>query len=299
MTAWELDIRTGWRVGLGVIAMLLLMMTGLLVIAILQPITLLTFVMGVLAIGALVAALMLAYWLWGLLNAGYSMDRNAITVTWGRTQHQIPLAAVREVLSGADLHNVQLQRGLYFPGHFVGTGRADGLDPILFYAVAGVQQQIIVCTETLAYALSPTDLDGFRAALEERRAMGPTQEILEQSSHPAFLDWPIWQDRLALTAISGGGLLLLLLVGVLTWRYPALPSQVALRFTGEGKPLMLTEAARIFYLALIGLLFWIFNSTLGLLLYTRERVAAYFLGLGNLFLQAALWVAVIAILLLQ
>ncbi len=299
MTVWELDIRTGWRVGLAVEAMLLLMMAGLIVIAVLQPVNLLTFIVSVLAVGALLAALMLAYWLWGLLNASYTMDRNAIAITWGNNRHQIPLASVREVLSGADLQNIRLRQGLYFPGHFVGTGEAEGLAPILFYAVAGAKQQIIVRTETLAYALSPTDLDGFREALEERRAMGPTQEVVEQSSHPAFLDWPIWQDHAALAALSGGGLLLLLLVGVLAWRYPALPPQIALRFTDEGAPLMLTEAARIFYLALIGLLFLILNSVLGLFLYTRERVAAYFLWIGNLFLQAALWVAVIAILLLQ
>lgn len=299
MTIWELDIHKGWRLGLTFVVVLLLATIGFIVIAALQPVSWLTFVLGLLALAALLVSLLLVYWLWGLLNASYAMDRNAVTIRWGGNQHQIPLASVREVHSGAELQRARLRRGFQWPGHFVGLGEAAEIGPILFYATTALDRQVIIRTEELAYAISPADLEGFLAAFRERLEMGATQEVVEQSSHPVFLDWAIWKDWLALSVLGGSALLLLLLVGLLCWRYPFLPPEIALRFNEAGEVLLTASAAHIFYLALIGAIFLAFNTTLGFLLYLRERVASYFLWIGDLVLQAGLWVAVMTIFLLQ
>ncbi len=299
MTTWDLEIRKGWAVGLSIAVVFLLLTTGFTLLAVTRPVTLLTFILGLAAIAALLCAAVLGYWLWGLINASYVMDRNAIVIHWGSNEHQIPMNAVRAVSAGAELQNVRLRRGLRWPGHFVGLGNAEGLESILFYATVPPAQQIIVQTETMAYALSPQDSEGFLAALLERLEMGATQEVEELSHHPAFLDWQIWRDTAALGLLAGSALTFLLLLGLLCWRYPFLPPRIAMQFTATGEPLLIADAARIFYLALIGLIFLLFNGGLGLFLYYRERMAAYFIWTGLLILQLGLWVAVIAILLLQ
>jgi hypothetical protein len=88
-------------------------------------------------------------------------------------------------------------------------------------------------------------------------------------------------------------------VGVLCWRYPHLPAQVTLRFTREGQALLVADVARIFYFALMGVIFYVINGGLGLLLYHRERTATYLLWSGLLAVQGGLWAAVVAILLQQ
>jgi hypothetical protein len=252
------------------------------------------------------------YQLWGLIHASYELNRNALTIHWGPVEHQIPMGAVREVLSGARLEKVRMQFNLRWPGYVVGLGRGwtdssvssdaasagasattpEGssatspggddrtervIDPIIFYAAAPRKQQVIVRTAGVAYAISPADREGFMAALRERLTMGPTQEVEERSTHPGFVDWPIWQDRFGLLMLGGSAILLILLVGVLCWRYPYLPAEIALRFTAGGAPLLVGPARRIFYFALLGAGFLLINTSVGLFFYHRERPITYFL----------------------
>jgi hypothetical protein len=223
------------------------------------------------------------------------------------------MGSVREVFSGSKLTDLHIHPSVRWPGYFVALGRATGhaaggkdvpagsmtLDPILFYATAPLQDQVIVRTEGVTYAISPVDLEEFLVALRERLEMGPTQEVEEHSTRPAFLEWAFWQDRWSLAMLSAALLALVLLIGVLTWRYPYLPPQVALRFTPGGEPLLIAQAGRIFYFAMLGAAFVVINGLLGLLFYRRERPLAYFLWSGLLATLGSLWAAVISILLMN
>ncbi|MEJ5309388.1 MAG: PH domain-containing protein [Anaerolineae bacterium] len=296
---WNLDIRWGWIIGLVIVAVLIAVTVALVVTALMLPVTIWTFLMGVGAVGALVLIIRLIYQLWGLINAVYEMDRNAVVIRWGGVQHQIPMASVQSVLQGTDVTGLRMQPGFRWPGYFVGLGEAANVGPILFFATRPLPEQIIIRTAGMAYAISPKDLEEFLQAFRERLDMGPTQEVEESSKHPGFLDWVIWQDRLGLSVLLGSLLLLVLLVGVLCWRYPSLPSEIVLRFDPAGEALLVAEAARIFYLALLGVIFLVINGGLGLLLYHRDRTATYFLWMGLLAVQGGLWAAVVSILMRQ
>ena len=37
------------------------------------------------------------YQLWGLINASYELDRNALVIHWGPVEHRIPMGNVRDV----------------------------------------------------------------------------------------------------------------------------------------------------------------------------------------------------------
>ncbi len=295
---WDLKIRLGWIIGLILLLIALGATTALAAYAISTPISIWTFVMAMGACITMGFALRLVYQLWGLINASYEMDRNALVIHWGGTHYHIPMASVQAVFSGADLQELRMRPSLRWPGYFVGYGKSE-IGPILFYATRSLKQQVIVRTEGMAYAISPNDLEEFLRAFGERLDMGPTQEVEEASSHPAFLNWMIWRDQVGLITLSSSLLLLVLLVGLICWRYPYLPSEIALRFTAGGVPLLIARTPRIFYLALLGIAFLVLDSVLGFLLYHRERIACYFLWAGLLAVQSGLWIAVVSILLRQ
>ncbi|RLC85114.1 MAG: hypothetical protein DRI37_08300 [Chloroflexi bacterium] len=293
MTTWELDVRRGWYVGLGLVALLVLLAAGLATLAVLNPISILTFFLGLGVLGALAGAGVLIYWLWSLVHAFYTLDRNALVIHWGEYESQLSLAAVRSVFPGSELEGARLRGVVRWPGYCVGWGNAPATGPLRFYAAAPLAQQIILCTEDMAYAISPADSEGFLAALQERRQMGITQEIAAQTQHPAFMDWEIWRDRLALVLLGSSGLLSMLLAGLLCWRYPSLPPEIALRTSHTGEVLLLANSSRIFYLAFLSALFTVLNGGGGLFFYHRERLVSYLLWAGLWVLQVSLWIAVL------
>lgn len=308
---WRLETRTGWIVGLTLAVVCIAATVGLVVGALVRPLSIWVFLMAVGACLTLGLAIRILYQLWGLVNASYELDRNALLIHWGPVEHQIPMGSIREVIAGTKLQDRHIRPSLRWPGYVVALGRAmvaasvgteEGgakLDPILFYAAGGPNKQVILRTEAVAYAVSPADLEAFLVALRERLEMGPTQEVEERATHPKFLDWQIWQDRWALGMLLSGFGLLILLMGMLCWRYPYLPPEIVLRVTAAGEPLLIARAARIFYVALVGTAFAVLNTGLGFLFYHSERPIAYFLWSGHVAIVASLWAAVVFILLMQ
>ncbi len=338
---WRIDVRTGWIVGLAIAVVLIGATVGLVVAAVMAPLSLRVFLLGLGACLTLGLAIRVLYQLWGLINASYELDRNALTIRWGPVEHQVPMGSVIDVISGARLKDLRVRLSLRWPGCFVALGRASGieasdpasedssdiaaatstvsdadaedsetadasdagesaeLDPILFYATERPKKQVILRTEGMAYGISPEDFDGFLAALHERLAMGPTQDVEERSTQPGFLRWPIWRDRWALLMLGGSLGALILLVGMLCWRYPSLPPEIPLRLAPNGEPLLIGRATRVFYFALVGAIFLVVNGALGIFFYARERPLSYFLWSGLVATLGSLWAAVISILLMQ
>jgi hypothetical protein len=310
--AWRLDIRKGWLIGLSLAVVCIAATVGLVVAALVRPLSIWVFLLAIGASLTLGLAVRILYQLWGLVNASYELDRNALVIRWGPVEHQIPMGSVREVIAGTKLQQPHTRLGLRWPGYAVALGRAtiadsgdngsaEGvtLDPVLFYAAGGPEKQVVLRTDAVAYAISPADLEAFLTALRERLEMGPTQEVEERATHPKFLDWPIWQDRWALGMLLTGFGLLILLMGIICWRYPYLPPEVVLRVTATGEPLLVTRAARIFYVVLVGAIFAVLDTALGFVFYRRERPIAYFLWSGHVAIIASLCAAVVAILLMQ
>jgi len=310
---WRLNIRLGWILGLALAVILIGGTVGLVVAAVVSPLSLRTFLLGLAASLTLGLVIRVLYQLWGLINASYELDRNALTIHWGYVEHTIPMGGIRDVISGARLKDLRIRPSLRWPGYTVAIGKATvapgeddleagtetALDPILFYASAPRQDQVILRTEGVTYAISPAETEPFLVALRERLEMGPTQEIEESSSHPGFLDWPFWRDRWALLMLGCCLGLLVLLVGLLCWRFPFLAPEIALKAAPAGDILLIGARTRIFYFALLGTAFTVLNGGLGLLLYRRQRPISYFLWSGLLAVLGGLWAAVVSILLMQ
>jgi len=297
MTTWQLDIQKGWRIGLAIVAGLVLIAAAMIVVAVLNPISILTFLLGLIAVAFLAGAGLVSYQLWGLVNAVYTMDRNAVIIHWGNYEYQIPLADIQEVLRGSEAEGLRLRSLFHWPGYFVGRGSAPELGEIFFYATQPAEGQLVLHTQGDTFVISPVDRDGFITALRERLEMGATQDVEAVSQHPAFLDWPIWRDSVALGMLGSSLLMLTLLIASLCGIYPALPAEIPLQITNTGETVRTTTTIRIFYLALMGTLFTLVNGGAGAYLYPRKRMGAYFVWGGLLFLQGSLWVAAATILL--
>ena len=310
---WRLNIRTGWIVGLALAVILIGATVGLVVAAVVTPVSIRVFLLGLGACITLGLAIRVLTQLWGLINANYELDRNALVIHWGPIEHQIPMGSIRDVISGAKLENVRIRPSLRWPGYVVAFGKATApegdsepdetesadLDPILFYASAPLKHQVILRTDGITYAISPEDTEAFLVALRERLEMGPTQEVEEHSTHPAFLDWEIWRDRWSLAMLGCSVGLLILMVGVLCWRFPYLSAEIPLKFAPDGSILLTGGRAHIFYFALVGTAFTLTNGGLGLLFYRRQRPLSHFLWSGLLAVLGGLWAAVVSILLRQ
>lgn len=293
---WDLNIRRGWIVGLILMVVLLAASVGVIVLAVIRPLNLGTFLLSLVGLVTLGLAIRVGYQLWGLINAGYEMDRNVLIIRWGGTVHQIPMGSVQNVQAGDQLENLRLRPSLRWPGYRVMVGQSGELDTIVFYATRPVSEQIIIATDHVAYGLSPADSDAFLRALLERLEMGPTQEVEERAAHPAFLKWEIWHDRWAMGTLLGSLLLAVLLTGVLCWRYPYLPESLAMRVTAEGEPMLMAPPERIFYFAVLAALFFVINGGLGLAAYHRMRAISYMLWSGLVAVEGSLWAAVISVL---
>jgi hypothetical protein len=126
--------------------------------------------------------------------------------------------------------------------------------------------------------------------------MGATQDVEHEIAHPAFLDWDIWKDYLALGLLGSALLLLSLLGALLTWQYASLPAEIVLKVDVTGAPLLVGPPSRLAYLGLLGVLFTVVNGGLGLFFYRRRPMLAYFFWSGLVLLLTSLWIAILSIL---
>lgn len=296
MTEWHPNLQTGLRVGIVLIAAILLVVGGLVGWAITHPVTVWTFfaALGVLVSLGIVA--LLAYWLAGLVRSGYSLDRNALTIAWGASEQVVPTGQIERVIRGTEFEGRVRFRGVRWPGHWVGYGELEGLGPALFYATGPLPQQILIVTEGLVYAISPDDGEGFLRTLQTRLQMGPTQLIEAASRGPAFVRWDFWRDRAGLALLTLTAVAVLCLFGFLSVRFPSLPRLLPLHFDAVGDPDRLGSQGQIFFLPVIGLVVLLVNGGAGGFLYRTERQAAYLLWGGALLVQVLLWAAVLGVL---
>jgi hypothetical protein len=296
MTEWKTSKGLGLGSGLCLALVIILVDINLIWLAANRPLMLGTFIIGLAVLISLGLLGLLGYWLYGLAQSGYSLDRNALIIHWGPTEQTIPGGQIERVFLGNEIKDrIQFYGGIW-PGHCVGYGEVPDTGPTLFYATVPPRQQIYVVTPTLTYGISPADREGFVESLHKRLEMGPTQIVEQSSKRPDFLEWAFWQDRLGLILLAVGFMAVLALAGLLCFKYPALPHMVPLHFDAVGNPDRLETRGQIFILPLIGLLALLLNGSLGGLAYRRERMASYLLWGGTILIQVLAWTATIGIL---
>ena len=294
---WTTDKRTGAQTGLLFIVGLVVLDILCVIVMTTEPIGPLTFFMGVLILASIPLIAVLAYQLYGLSRSGYDVDRNAVTIQWGAIRQIIPLESIQRIMLATELeYGVSGFRGWRWPGIMQGHGELPEAGLTLFYASSALQNQIILITPSVSYAISPDDLTGFIESIKARYELGPTQAVAQNTLHPAFYDWPLWHDRVAHGLIIAGAALCLLLFGLVTFRYPDLPTVIPLHYNLAGIVDRRGPMSQAFILPLIGLLALGANTLLGGLFYRREQMASYLLWGGAIIVQLLLWIGTINLL---
>ncbi len=293
MSVWDLDFQRGWRLGLLFGVLLLGAAGGLFAGALMVPPGILTFVLGLLSLLALGGLGVVAYWLAHSVRAEYGLDRNGLEIRWGGYVERIPLPAIVAVETEVPLRWV---RGVRWPGLCFGWARDAQGRPVRCYAT-DLAEALVVRTAERAYALTPAQRAEFLEGLQQRLEMGPTQDFAPGYTHPAFLDWAFWRDRLALGLVLAGALFSLGLSGLLFVVYPLLPATLTVREATAHSTALVQAAWQLFRLPAGGALVWALHLLVGGWLYRRERTASLLLWAVALAFVLTLWGAVIALVL--
>ena len=292
---WRPRRLRGFLVGLGIVAGIAVLDVLLVIWIIHRPVDLLTFVLGLIVAFSLPALGLMVYWLYSLAGMQYTLERNGLIITCGAAKQIIPMNSIQQIMPGAGRVLEGRMWGVRWPGCWLGHGHLAGLGLTLFYATTPLDEQLLVITPTLTYAISPGNQEAFIQDFETRRRLGPLKPWSQESQQARFASWPIWSDRMAHVILGLGLLLNAALFAYLCWRYPELPSVVPLHFDASGAVDRSGMRASLFVLPTIGLLTWVGNGTLGLLLRAREQVAAYLLWCGTLLVQVLLIVAMLTL----
>lgn len=264
-----------------------------------RPLSLTPFLLGFLVFLSLGPLVFLAYRIYQLLTLRYLMDRDSVTIVCGSVRRVVPLSNLSSIIApagsrGKGLSDLPPPR-LAWLGCWLGRRQTKDMGPLFFYATEPPKKQLFLVTRSFAYALSPSNVAGFLAALESRRQMGATLALEEEITYGTLASLPFWQDRLAqlllaLGALANGGLFAYLLA-----RYPTLPGILPLHFTAFGGVDRIAPKEQILRLPTIGLIIFIANALLGFALHRREPLATYLLAGTGLLAQFLIAIALLHI----
>lgn len=302
MTTFYPPRRQGLVIGLGLLGLLLALDGVWLGLLTRLPERRLSLVWIALLLASLPALVFVVNSLIGLARLAYIIGRDALTIRWGFSTITFPLSEITDVLTAEEAlpetSALLRLRGLYWPGRFVGPGRAETLGPAYFYATRRWPDQVLVIRSNQVYVLSPADPAAFQATLTQAKAPVPAGQGAVAPSRPMLADRlreivrEARRDRLAQALIGAGAGFNLLLFGYLAWLYPRLPQAIPLHFDQNGVPDLYGTPAQAFILPGIGLVVLILNSLLGGALHAlQERLPAYLLWSTTLLVQVMLWAA--------
>lgn len=286
----------GSSVGYTIVAGLFLLDMGLAWLLVSSPITLLSFFWGVALFLSVPILAAVAYFTSALSSAYYRVVDGAFVIEWGRVRRVVPLGEIHTLVMGQTMGPIKRFWGMRWPGSWVGYGQVRGeadsaVYDTLFYAAAPLPQQLLVVTNSIAYAISPTDLENFRDCLVALRGANLAAKQAMPTPNLGVETAVFWQDRPAHLLWGTAVCLNALLFAGLCAIYGRLPATVPLHFNEAGLVDRLDSPAHLFILPAIGLLAWLLNGAIGWVFYQwhQERPFALVSWGTAVIIQCATW----------
>jgi len=236
-----------------------------------------------LALAGLIGGLciLLLFRLLALKQLEYWVERDAIRIHWAGDIFTLPLHLIERIEPAA----AAAARPQWSRWPVLWASSPWSRAPETRFATREPEACLALITPAHTYLLSPADGPGFMAAVAARQELGPARLLRPQVQRANMrLHW-FWRDPLAPWLIMGGLGLSLLLFALLIWRFPGLPAELPLHYAAAGIPDRFGPRQSLFLLPIITGLIWFINSVVGVILYERQRVAAYLLWGGALILQ--------------
>ncbi len=164
---------------------------------------------------------------------------------------------------------------------------------VLVYATAPDRRLLYVLTDTLVYAISPTNQEQFIAEFKARHALAPTETPAQTTVRRGFVAHPLWSDRLAQALIALALLINAALFAYLCIQIPG-SDKLALivHWNALGQPDRTAPIAEAFRLPAFALAIILANLVAGFYIQLRDSTAAHFLYAGAAAVQVIFWAAV-------
>ena len=237
----------------------------------------------------------LAYWLYSLNRANYSLDREKLTLTWGLRVEQIPVSEVEWVRPIEALASPLALPFVHLPGAILGLRRHPDLGPVEFLA-SDAKALLLVATSKRVFVISPQDTAGFMQNIQRAIEMGSLSPAEPQSVYPGFVVVQAWDSMLARYLWLAG---LFLNIGLLAWVTLIIPSleRIPLGFLPSGAPAGPVPGAGLILLPVVSLFFYLTGWVAGLIFYRRpdHRPLAHIVWASGVFSTLLFLVAVMYI----
>ena len=259
-----------------------------------QPLTFISFLLGLLIVLSLPLLAIVGYLLYGLFSLRYLVGRDTLVISWAKRQEIIPLTTIRSIAPAEILKGEIKIRGLRWPGYCIARGYGDKTGEVLFYSTDRPAEQLVITTQARSYIISPSNPTGFLSALRARQRLGPARELQQTRQERGLVALPIWRDWKALGLAASGAVANAGLFAYITARYPHLPELVPLLSEG-GQVKLIGAKEELFELPIIGLVVFLANTILAFALHRWERPVTYFLTAVALLVQILFWAAAISI----
>jgi hypothetical protein len=262
-----------------------------------QPVSLIFTIMIVLALLALIPIPILAYRLYSLYNANYSINREQLTIKWGLRAEQIPASEIEWVRPLTALSGPIPKPFIRLPGSVLGMRHHPDLGPIEFLA-SDEKSLLLVATSRKIFAISPEDPVNFLQEIQRAIEMGSLTPAAPKSVFPSFIVAQAWDSIVARYLWLAG---FFINIGLFAWVSLLTPARAAisLGFLPSGAARPASPGYSLILLPIVSIFFYLVGWGFGLIIYRREnqRPMAYIVWTGGvvsslLFLLAVLFIVI-------
>ncbi len=297
---WRPQPSTAGRIGIGATAASLACAVAALAYPVSHPIAIESFVAAVAGLASLSLALFFGLATLGYRSLSYRLSQDTLTISWLWIREIVPLGRIEGVYRGHRLGKRAQVDGFVLPGHYVGKTRGEGLGRLRFYGTSEEPSAaMIVATATGGYAITPSDLQGFRDQLIQRLEAIPMEEIERapeaQRLMPRLLTLSILRDSVAVAFLVLALMALLASFGYVSAKYPGLPELMPLHFNFAGEPDLIGPPRDAFRMPIIGLLILVANGVVAAAIHGWQRAAGRLLLVATVFMQLVMLIAVLRV----
>jgi hypothetical protein len=238
--------------------------------------------------------LLFAYWTYSLGTLRYTLDRNALTITWGDIRQMIPMSQIERLVPGRELPNPHVA-GVSWLGHHIGQSHVEGgVGDTLFYSTHRSPADLLyVVTPGQSYAISVEDEVAFAEAVQGQQRLGSLVSIPQAPDRLYLAAQPFWEDRTAQGLALAAFATFFAMFAYVFREYPGLSQSIALSFPQIDGVTRIGSKDELLKLPATGIALLMLNLGLGFIAHSWERMVGYVLLLAAVGVQGMLLAAAI------
>lgn len=234
------------------------------------------------------------YWTYSLGTLRYTLDRNALTITWGDIRQQIPIAQIERLVPGRELDAPNVE-GVNWVGHHIGRAQVEGGigDTLVYSTHRTAEDLLFVVTAKQSYAISVEDEVAFAEAVQAQQRTGSLVAVTQGPDRLYLAAQPFWEDRTAQILAATAFAAFFAMLAYIYQQYPGLQQSIQLSFPQLGGVTRVGDKSELLKLPTAGIIILLINLGLGFAAHAWERMVGYVLLLAAIAAQLMLLLAAI------